>query len=698
MFRKAKTFLLVGLSALILSSMLELVGIIPMLDKRTKDLRFVVRNKLGLAPLPHPGIVIVAIDEKSINELGRWPWSRKVIAELIDRIRDYRAKVIALDVIFSEYESKEADRALAEAIGKGGVILGYFFRDTATQKPSKKALEQLSISSIKKLKIKNPKGFSHIKEFKFVELNIPDIGENADGFGYFNFYPDEDGIFRAYTTIFKFRGAAYPALAVEALRRYTGGEISLSILEYGIEELKIGNFEVPATYDEKLLLNFYGPAGTFKHYSAVDVIKRRLSEGELRDNLIFVGATEIGIYDLRATPVDPVFPGVEIHATAASNILKGDFLIASDLVNLSAFLITTVITLLLSLLLSKVRNSFFGILLAFLFVLVYMMINFQVFLKGYNLPVLFPITSILLTSIASEAYRNLVVERSSKYLKRALSSYVSPQVMSEILRNPDVLKLGGERREITVMFSDIRGFTSLSENLEPEALVSLLNSYLGPMTKIIMEGGGTLDKYIGDAIMAIWNAPVLQEGHPDMACEVAIKMLNELKRLHTEWEKMGLPKLDIGIGMNTGEAVVGNMGADVRFDYTAIGDTVNLASRFEGLNKIYGTNIIVSEFTKRKIKDNKFNFRILDLVRVKGREKPVVLYELRLEDDGLAELFEKAYNPYREGDFKSAFNLFVKIHEKYPQDIPTKIHLERCRELIKSPPREWSGVFEALTK
>lgn len=352
-------------------------------------------------------------------------------------------------------------------------------------------------------------------------------------------------------------------------------------------------------------------------------------------------------------------------------------------------------------------------------------INLLLF-KNYflDLSLIYPFLALLLCYVLSEVYRNLIIEKKSRFLKKAFSSYVSPELVNIIIKNPDTLKLGGEKRTITVLFSDIRGFTTLSEQLLPEQLVMFLNNYLDPMTKIVLKHRGMLDKYIGDAIMAVYNAPVEIPEHAKEAVLTAIEMIKELKSLNEKFVKSGFPEIDIGIGINTGEAVIGNMGTKTRFDYTAIGDTVNLASRLEGLNKIYGTRIIISENTFNALKETnnltgestalraiqppsmiqgskfKVQIRELDLIRVKGRKEPVKIYEVIENNDfePAVKEFEKALDLYRNCKFKEAMEIFSKIKEKF-NDKASSVYEERCRFYIQNPPpSDWDKVYTATEK
>jgi adenylate cyclase len=717
-----QTFFIVSIALGLLSALLSLFlyiwspRFLKEVDLRYSDFRF---KKLRGIVKPGSEVVIVAIDEKSINELGRWPWSRKRIALLVDELKDYGAKTVAFDVIFSEPESESADGMLSSSIKRAGnIVLGYYFRPTSTQEPSSESFNQLNRSSIRLIKFAGKPTSNFLGEFPFVELNIPEIGAEAEGFGFFNFpNPDTDGVFRRAQLLIVFDEEIYPSLDLESIRYFLQGNILLRVDSYGLEGINIGQKNIPTNENGELLINYYGPTGTFPTYSAVDVISGKIPEETLKDKLVFIGATEIGIYDARSTPFDASFPGVEIHATVVGNILDGRFLIQNSLTKGLDIILLFILPIFLVLLLMRAQGTFIGFTILLAFIILHLFLNYLFFARfKLILSALYPGLSLTFAYIFFEGYRNLVIERRSRYLRRAFSSYVSPALVAEILQNPDKLKLGGESRIITVLFSDIRGFTTLSEKTPPEMLVSLLNEYLSPMTQIVMDERGTLDKYIGDAVMAIFGAPLDVPDHSKRACMAALSMLDKLEKLNQEWKGKGWPHISIGVGINTGEAIVGNMGADVRFDYTAIGDTVNLASRLEGLNKFYGTDIIISKSTLEDINSSKtpptskkeempFLIRELDLVQVKGKEEPISIYELMGLDSKdskkaeLVSLFNNAISLYWEKRFHEAREMFSEILKNFPEDGPSSIYLKRCSDYMNiPPPSDWDGVYIAKEK
>lgn len=666
-------------------------GFLTAMDLKAADAMFMAR---GARSAP-PEVVIVAVDEKSVNELGRWPWARKTTASLISALSE--ARTVAVDMVFSEPQDPVSDAALSEAASSGNVVLGYFFRGDTSAVPDPSALSALQSSSISLLNIDKAVS-APWPAFPSVETNTALIGRGAAGFGAFNSMPREDGIYRELGLVMGYGRDVYPAIPVEALKNYLGTQVVAHMASYGVDRLSIGGLNVPVDEAGALTLNFYGPAGSFRTYSATDVIKGVVSSKEFSGKLVFVGVTEKAVYDIRPTPLDPLFPGVEIHATAAGNMLSGDFLIRDGRVIGFDALMTLLAPLVLGLFLSNVRRTIAG-LAGFIALLVLVVFGEFILFSVFNImpaPV-YPALSLAVCYMSGEAYRNLVAEKRSRYLKRAFSTYVSAELVSEILDNPGALKLGGEKREVSVLFSDIRGFTGISERFTPEQLVEFLNRYLSPMTGIVLEEKGMVDKYIGDAIMAVFNAPVEVTGHAGRSCAAALRMTEALASFNVRWEGSGYPTVEAGIGINTGEAVVGNMGAELKLNYTAIGDTVNLASRLEGMNKVYGTSIIVSGETKEAAGEG-FFFRELDFVRARGKERPIVIFELvgrkgaDPEKEELCARFAEALALFRGRRFNDAREAFRALAGL--GDAPSSVYLARCDEFMQAPPPlDWDGAY-----
>ncbi|MEN3033370.1 MAG: adenylate/guanylate cyclase domain-containing protein [Aquificaceae bacterium] len=678
---------LVHILGAILGALLYLGAPAPLesIKLRAEDILYRAKEVLGRAHRPDANLAIVAIDEKSINELGRWPWDRQVIAKLVENLS--HSRVVAFDIVFSE--PAVGDRELAEAIsGAGNVVLGFFLRKEASDRLQSSDFDLLLQSELLRVKRLSDRVF--LEEFPNVETNVNIIAGSSLMQAPFNSRPDPDGLYRRYPVAFMFKGHVFPSMAFQVFRLYKNQDIELVVSNKGIKSLKLGNENIPAS--NYILLNF-PRFSSVEVFSAVDVIKgRKIPPKEV----IFVGATEIGIYDIRPTPIDYSTPGVFLHYTALSNILKRDFIT----VNKSAGVFYVVFGTVLSLpvfFIRRLKRRIYLATSALVLILSVGVLSFAYF--NFYLPVFYSALAFLFSYVASEGLMFSLYEFQTSKLKRAFSSYLSPELLELVIKNPESLKLGGQKRYVTVLFSDLRGFTTMSESLDPEVLVNVLNRYLEPMTLIVLEERGMLDKYIGDAIMAIFNAPIEVEDHPSRACKSALRMLEKLKELNEGFRKDFGIELSIGVGINTGYAVIGNMGSSVRFDYTAIGDTVNTASRLEGLNKFYKTSIIISESTAREIED-RFLLRMLDKVAVKGKAQATTIYELMLPTETnmkIKELYEAALEFYFRGIFKEAERLFSLSYEQF-NDGPSLVLLERSRYLLANPPEEWEGIYIAREK
>ncbi|MFZ3072507.1 MAG: adenylate/guanylate cyclase domain-containing protein [Thermodesulfobacteriota bacterium] len=704
---RVAVFVVLGLISAFLTLILYIVkpSFLTVLDLKATDAMF----KKRAASRPPENVVLVAVDEKSVNELGRWPWKRSELASLVRGLG--AAKVVAFDIVFSEPADVKEDAELRDAIKEtGNVVLGYFLRDDSQVVPPSAELAQIQKSKISAVRYLDSGDFSspdkiNLLSFPSVEPNIAEIGTGAVGHALFNIIQDVDGTCRVAKVAYRYKDDIFPALSVEAIRQYTGSDVILNVGPYGmIDSMNIGDKTVPLDESGGLTINFYGPGGTFTTYPAVDVIKKRIPKDVFKDKIVFIGVTEKAVYDIRVTPVDSLYPGVEVHTTLVANILESRYLVNDFRTKLLNVALMVFLPLVLSFLLYRVKHTFVSLSVFSVFALFVAGMDFYLFSSfSLILSVTYPILAISLAYLSIEAYRNLIVERKSKFYRKAFSTYVPPQLVAEIIKDPSRLKLGGQKKIITVLFSDIRGFTTFSERMPPDELVSMLNEYLTPMTEIVFKEEGTLDKYIGDAIMAIFNAPLELKDHPVRACTVALNMVRKVPELNRAWSKMGRPPIAIGVGLNTGEAVVGNMGAELRFDYTAIGDAVNLASRLEGQTKTYGVDVIASEYTYRACKDS-FIFRDIDYIKVKGKAEAAGVFHLmgfKGEEDKeiLAGLFKDALVNYRKGKFKTAKAAFEEILLKHPNDGPSAVYIGRCEEFMENPPpSDWDGVYVAKTK
>ncbi len=648
----------------------------------------------------------MAVDEKSVKHYGRWPWPRSLQAELIERLKRLEADVIALDIIYLRPQSTEEDQALSKSLGLPGsqVIGGYFFRDEQSIKGNDKALELLKKDRVATLKTQQDGVDDSVLQFPYVETNQEDLAMHFNGFGFFNYLPDRDGLIRTAALVLRYEGDYYPSLPLMALAKKINQGIGINLTAEGIGDIRLGDFQIPVDPAGRMALNFYNRSSPIPIISAADILHGTIPLEVIKDRIVFVGVTEVGIADVRPTPIEASFPGVAIHATAAANILQEFYLYRDARTVLIDVLLVATLPMMLVWWMSRLQRSMLMVF-ALLTTLglgwwIYYMIITE---YGLIISFVYPFIAIAIGYMVFQTYYILVTQSHTRFLQQAFSTYVSPILVNKLLQNPEALKLSGEKRIITILFSDIRGFTSLSESLPPDNLVPILNRYLAPMTRIVMDENGTLDKYIGDALMAFFNAPLSVVDHAQRAVTAAFRMLEELEALNHAFEMEYGIKLNIGIGIHTGEAVVGNMGSHQRFDYTAIGDSVNLAARLESITKYYGVGIILSESTRGQMTDE-YIFRKLDRLKVKGKSKVTEIYELiGFKNDtvkqNLVIRFEHALTLYFANDFSRAMKYFIDLQQDYPRDRPTEIFIERCRQFLKNPPPDnWGGVYVASEK
>ena len=656
-----------------------------------------------------PRITIVDIDETGIDGVGRWPWRRTHMARLIDRLKADGARVIALDAVFSEPSLRDADvdlsgddRALAESIRRAGnVVLGYFFRQKAGSPPTPGALAGAAFNAV----YEPPEGIP-IPRRRGVEANLPLFARAAAAQGFFS-HEREGGVLRHYSLAIRHGDDAYPPLALRAAGLFLGrSELALAS-QSGVAVIEIAGRAVHANERGELWVNYRGPRKTYPTVSAAQVLNGTFQPGTFRDRLVLVGLSESGLADLQASPFGEM-PGVEVHANVADDLLNGTYIRDTGMLAGLSLAALVLLALAVALLVLRTERHLTGALLAAALVLAWPAAAFFAFVTaGWHLQVVSPLLAGSLALVGSLRYRVATEEARAQRIKQTFQHYVSGAVVDEMLRHPERVKLGGERRQMTVLFSDIRGFTSISETLDPEALVQLLNELFTPMTRIVLDHGGTLDKYMGDALMAFFGAPLNQPDHAARACRATLAMRDELVRLNAGWQATGkLPPhltLGLGIGLNSGEMSVGNVGSEAVFGYTVIGDNVNLGSRIEGLNKDYGTQILVSESTREAAGDGLL-FRELDWVRVKGKLQPVGLHELlatlpaAADDTERAEAFAHGLALYRAQSFAAAAEIFATLAD-HRADGPAKAFLERCRHYQEDPPpADWDGVEVRKTK
>lgn len=725
----------IALAIMAMVSYLHYSDIFLPFEYKIKDLMFKARGEIK----GNENIIIIDIDEKSLKELGQWPWSRDKVAHLLQNLSEYGVGIVGLDVVFAEPDNSspkkvfqkmglksddiiDYDDVLGETIAQTPTIVGYVFALNDDGIPP----EGRPKSSAVIIEQNKPENSYLIKPHRAI-LNIPQIQENAYSNGYFNTVPDSDGIVRSIPLVMEYNGIIYPSLSLEMMRLVLEQtKITLQYDERGISQILLGELAIPTDFYGRMLVNYRGAQNSYRYISATDIFHKRTDPLHVEGKIALLGTSAAGLLDLRSTPFDSVYAGVEVHANALDNILNKEFIskpiwaVGVDLLSIALIVLVTFLILLLPSALSSFAILIFlntGVVGAHYYFMVYEGILLNTILVLFALNLLF---------VLGQAINYFLEIKQKEMIKGKFASKVSPAVMNDILSSEgDVLE--GKEREITVFFSDVRNFTNISEAMgNPKKLIHFMNTYMDPMTEIIIKSGGTVDKFIGDAIMAYWNAPTDVENHADKAVSASLEQLHRLKELNAsirqnpEFEsvvkmadKKGVPVIDIGIGLNTGVAIVGEMGSSGRSDYTVIGDPINLGSRLESLCKYYNSKLNISHFTKAQLK-GEYILRFLDLVTVKGKSEPVEIWQvhdfLDATDllDGVSkealfkelEEYHHAIALYKNASFKEALLLFKALNAS-----PTKtnqaiypMYIERCEHYIEHPPSEFNGVFVHATK
>lgn len=700
---------------------------------------------------------IIDIDDATLQEVGQWPWSRKKIARLVNNLTELNAAVIGFDIVFAERDrlspdmvAKELenlpagmkeeleqlpsnDAILAEAFENGRVVVGQagvhtFETDLSTLTRKVTYAERNG----------DPRPFLH--QYTSVVRNLPELEKAARGIGLFSIIPDDDGVYRKVSLVERVGDMIYPALSLEMLRVALGSEDSPMVFmhedaSHGIEKIILKTaqpgvfFEIPTdrTGTGKVWVHFakhpqpgseqFDPDNSI-YISAKDVMNltpenRARLHPRIAGKLLIVGTSATGLKDIRPTPIDGKMPGVEVHAQLLETILAQSHLTRTTETYLMEVLMIIVGGLMMIVLVPRLNALY-----TFLFCAA--LIAAQVWLAWYFytehrelVDASYPSLSLFGMFVFLSYLNYMAEERERGQIKNAFGHYVSPALLEELAADPESLQLGGEIRELTVMFSDIRGFTTISEQFDAHGLTQFINKFLTPMTDVIMEHNGTIDKYMGDAIMAFWNAPMTVDEHAYLACIASLKMQQAVKELNTEMEEQAYYEnrkhipINIGVGINSGPCCVGNMGSEQRFDYSTLGDDVNLASRLEGQSKTYGVDVVVGENTKALL-DDRLPLIELDLLQVKGKTEPVYIYAL-MGDEAYKESSEfKAISfaneemiaAYREQRWDNCIALAEKSRELDPGlGVLSDLYIERCNEYKKNPPPAgWNGVFIATSK
>lgn len=672
-----------------------------------------------------PTIVLAAIDDHSLNKIGRWPWTRTRIAELINKLNIYGAKILAFDVFFSEPEVacniQSPDITLKEAItnfqSKPGnkVIIPYSVDVKMSKKIDGEYFFKEAPDTLYNFMMDTKSSQGANLQEQLVSKKVYPIAElaNADiGISHIEQTTDSDGVFRHYPLVANVDGMYFPSFGLQAYQFYSGDKTSLDIPSPDAAILKTKKGNVYLNFRGETKARWLGGLDNFEYVPIYDILKGKDNDPYLskvfKDKIVYIASTAFGAHDLRNTPINSALPGVFFHMNVNHMLLTGNYFVSETASAKLSWILMASGTILI------VGIMFFGnaildfLTLNFILISLFYLDTYYFIPKGYNTRLFFCFLSVILCYSWSTFLHFYESNKEKKKIKGTFSRYLAPSIVNDLLKNPDKLKLGGEKKNITVFFSDVRDFTSISEKLTPEQLTQCLNVYMTMMTDTLFEHKGTLDKYIGDAMVAYWGAPVELENHPYWAVKGAIQMIEKLPAINEQFKKDGFPTFKHGIGLNTGECSVGNMGSNQIFSYTALGDNMNLGARLESLCKFYGVQLNISEYTKNAIPadlQKEFKFRTLDKVRVKGKENAVTIFEvlhpshhLANDDKALAD-YEIAFKMYQTQDFDGAITILSELHAKYPEDKSFERVLHICQDFKEVPPPPgWDGTYTHKSK
>lgn len=694
-------------------------------------------------------IFIVDIDEKSLEEVGRFPWTRTVVKDLVTNLVDAGVVVIGFDIAFSEPEINpidkvlnssmaeqftsdakylselrqelDADLQLASVLDDTDVVLGILFQDDPNVQVGSLKESTISIDN------SNLSARSLTRRVYQGQLsNVNAIQQAAIGQGFFNSAPDPDGYIRRAFTVVEYQNQFYSSLALEAARLYSlADDVTIETQEIGenqfsISAVKFGNYRIPTDEYGRVLIPYRGEQKSFPYVSATDILHQRINPEQLENGIALIGTSAVGLSDLRATPVGLQYPGVEVHANVLEGLLQATKVQMSHSQNQAVEethlfsyrpdywqAATYLQILIIGLLLAFIMPRFGPVNMALLAVTsVTLVISFNLYLwqNKIEMPVL-PQLALVLSISVYNLTRGFFAESSNKQqIKSMFDQYVPPAHIDKMLEDPNSVSLDGERKEMSVLFSDIRSFTSISEKLSANELKDLLNEYFSPITQSIFEHQGTIDKYVGDMVMAFWGAPLEDPSHAENAVIGGFDMLKITAELRQQFIAKDWPAIRVGIGINTGNMNVGDMGSEYRRAYTVLGDAVNLGSRLESLTKFYGLEFLVSEYTKEQCPN--IAFRPVDKVKVKGKDKAVAIFEpicksTEMTPELTAELtlLETAYQAYLMQQWSKAHIQYSELAEAYPGKALYQLYLERIDQL-KSIKMEanWDGSFTHTSK
>ena len=693
------------------------------------------RLKITLPEQVDRQVVIIDIDEKSIDEIGQWPWNRNVLAKINDALFDYyQIKVIGYDIVFAEEDIDEGaklldkmakgslrdndafigeyrrvmsslqhDQRFAESLKNRNTVMGFVMDTDSTKGRLPEPITKLDENTLDKLAINKTVGYT---------ANLSILQNSAFSGGFFN-NPllDDDGVFRRVPLLQTYKDELHESLALALTRVATSSpdiEMVVSPNSDGqdlfLEWVRIGELAIPVDHQSGVLVPYIGEQRSFEYIPATDVLNKTVSKEKLAGKIALFGTSAPGLLDLRTIPLEPAYPGVEVHANIIQGILDGRILHQPGYTQGFEFILIFALGLILTFTLPKLSALFSTLIIVFSLTLL-IASNFYAWTSAQLvLPIAAPVLLVVLLFALQMTYGFFVESRGKRQLAHLFGQYVPPELVEEMSKKMDEINLDGEMREMSVLFSDVRGFTTISESLEPKELTDYINAFLTPITKVIHDNRGTIDKYMGDAVMAFWGAPLEDKQHALHALNAAINIVERMHLLREEFAEKQWPEIHVGIGVNTGIMNVGNKGSEFRVDYTILGDAVNLGSRLEGLTKLYGVDIITSESTRHEVPE--FEYRELDRVRVKGKDKPVTIYEPLglLENVDKAERkllrqFHIGIKQYRAQNWDAAEREIFSLSQLDPDRKIYKIYLDRIMHFRQEPPGEnWDGCFTHTSK
>jgi adenylate cyclase len=670
-----------------------------------------LRRAVEAPEIPIEEIIIIDIDERSIQKLGSYfHWPRDYWIKLIKYLDGAGVKLVGLDVIFDPNpRHPDEDLAFQKALREAGNVCTAFnfslaepdhFRPAMVNEPDNLDYQKFIYEIPEDL-------FAKLLTQERFEPTYPGFLNASMTSGYVNLFPDPDGVLRRIPLFLRFNEHGYASFAVQlALKAMNISEIEyISNKSNLILKSEDGESEIlPIDKFGQMLISYQGGFKSFRYISFYDALMGFVQAEYFKDKIVLVGSSLPGLFDLRTIPLQATFPGVEVNANVIYQLLHSNYIYQMDAV--TEFFLILLFSILVALLLIYPRpiGSIALTVLLIIFIFFISLLALEEF--SFWLPMVPLMLTLILAFAVTYVYRYLFEEKDKRQIRKIFSHYVSSSVVEVLLKNPEKVKLGGEKKFCTVLFSDIVGFTTIAESMEPAKLVHLLNDFLTSMTSVIFNHKGMLDKYEGDAIMAVFGAPVEIAEAPELACQAALEMQKQLAFLRDYWKKTGRPPIEMRIGINSGDMIVGNMGSESRFDYTVVGDAVNLASRLEGANSMYGSKILIGDQTFDKVQ-GRFVTRPLDLLRVRGKTKPVRVYELIAKnDDPLTEEVKQMILEYKRGfkeyllrNWDMGINYFKKAKQLVNADGPTSLYLDRCVEFKHNPPpKDWDGVYSMKEK